>query len=145
MATNKEILDDGRPLPTSPPVLTDAATRYGNALSGVWGSEGSTTDYGSYLMRIPSVKVGQAVVVNVHTTAPGLVQHIQAVAGGTTGPVAGIVTGVPATGQVLIEPQSGGEMKLTFAAADAVTQCAYCLLAVPADLISHLEAASTPT
>lgn len=52
----------------------------------------------------------------------GIIQHVHATAGGTTGPCAVITTGVPATGQVKLE-YTAGRPKLTFAAAAAVTGC----------------------
>lgn len=52
----------------------------------------------------------------------GVVLAVHATAGGATGPMAVILTGVPAAGQVLLEYVSG-QPKLTFAVADAVTAC----------------------
>ncbi len=52
----------------------------------------------------------------------GVVLAVHATAGGSAGPKAIILTGVPAAGQVLVEYVSG-QPKLTFAAADAITAC----------------------
>lgn len=50
----------------------------------------------------------------------GIVHHVEATTGGTTGAVAIVLDKVPATGEVKLEYVSG-QPKLTFAAADAVT------------------------
>lgn len=53
----------------------------------------------------------------------GHVLAVQATTGGTTGPCSIILTGTPATTQVLLEDAGNGQPKLTFAGADAVTAC----------------------
>lgn len=77
------------------------------------------------LQGVPTSRTGIAVAADTATLAtPGLVQDVQATAGTTTGPMTKIVTGTPATGQVAVSYDADGIPTLTFAAADAVTECA---------------------
>lgn len=55
---------------------------------------------------------------------------VRAVAGGVTGRCDIVETGTPTTGQVKVENTSG-QIKLTFAAGDAVTTCRARWIAVP--------------
>lgn len=52
----------------------------------------------------------------------GIVLHVHATAGGSTGPKAVVLTGTPGSGQVKIE-YTDGRPKLTFAAGDTVSSC----------------------
>lgn len=52
----------------------------------------------------------------------GIVLAVHGTVGGSPGPMAIILTGVPNAGEVLVEYVSG-QPKLTFAAADAITGC----------------------
>lgn len=77
------------------------------------------------LQGVPTSRTGIAVSSNTATLAtPGVVQDVQSTTGTTTGPMTKIVTGTPTTGQVAVSYDSAGLPTLTFAAADAVTECA---------------------
>jgi len=144
MATNKTRLDQGQPAIPDPPALTDDAKRYGNALAGAWGKEGAATQWGTYLRRIPVTVSSVSVAANQATTAEaGLVTDVTATTGTFTGAVKTRV-GPPATEECGVEYNADGTATLTFAAGDAVTECAYTQLQTPADLVAHLDATTDP-
>lgn len=149
MATNQDILNDGFPKfpdpPADPPGPDDAATRYGNALIGVQGTEASPKRYGDYLRRVPVVRLTQVVASNVHDVPDaGLVSDITVTAGTSMGPKRQRVTGTVLTGQVLIAYQPDGHARLTFNSTDAVTECAYHLLETPTEIRDFLDDTSNP-
>ena len=144
MTTNRTQLNSGMPDIPSPPELTDDATRYGNALIGAFGKQGAPTGFGDFLRRTGSVSLALTVTTNTVTVGPGAVLAVQSTTGSVTGPMAIIVSGAPATGQVKVEPQSNGTQKLTFESGDAVTEAGVYLLTLPADLLTFLEATTVP-
>lgn len=82
-------------------------------------------DMATDLQGVPTSRTGIAVAANTATlSTPGLVQDVQATTAGTAGPKTKIVTGAPAAGQVAVSYDAAGIPTLTFAAADAVTECA---------------------
>ena len=144
MATNEQQLDLGLPAVPDPPVLTDDATRYGNALLGYWGTEASPTGFGAYVRRVPQDET-LAIAANTGTTAnAGAVLAVQATAGGFTGPLTQRITGAPATGEVRVDINADGTATLTTNAGDAVTSTEVRMLRVPAALITHLDATTDP-
>lgn len=65
-----------------------------------------------------------AMEISAGIPAAGVVLSVHATVGGSTGPKAKVLTGVPAAGQVLIAYNATtGQPTLTFAGADAVTAC----------------------
>lgn len=145
MATNEDILNDGFPAATDPPVLTDDGKRYGNAYLGVSGTEASPTNWGRYLRRIPIVRSSQTVTSDLHTAAdPGQVTSVLAQTGTSTGPKSDRPSGSPAAGEVLITYDSNGRGTIRFNTGDAVATCAYHLIEVPQGVIDFLNATSVP-
>lgn len=153
MPTNQAQLNLGQPdlgidpnNPQPPDQATqDEALRFGNALGGIWGTTATPTSYGDYVRRIPVAVTGVAVATNTCTTAtPGGVLSVQVTAGAATGPVAIMVTGTPSAGQCRVDYNANGTATITFAAADAVTACAYHQLQVPAAIIAHLDSNTDP-
>jgi hypothetical protein len=65
-----------------------------------------------------------AMEISAGIPAAGVVLSVHATVGGSAGPKAKVLTGVPAAGQVLITYNATtGQPTLTFAAADAITAC----------------------
>lgn len=76
----------------------------------------------------PGYLTAQAVASNAHTAASaGWVTFVEATAGSTTGVFSILRTGTPNTTEVTVTYTSGVPT-LTFAAGDAVTECAYTLV-----------------
>lgn len=149
MATNQDILNLGFPAfpdpPLDPPGPSDEATRYGNALIGVQGTEASPTQYGDYLRRIPDVRTGQSVSSNAHTAAdPGEITNVVATTASSTGTKKGKASGGADPGEVRIIYASSGVATLGFAAGDAVTACAYNIMVVPQEIVDFLDDTSDP-
>lgn len=145
MPTNREVIDAGAPALPDPPAITDESLRYGNALGGVWGSEASPSEYGSYVVgRIPSTEGGIAVASNTVTlSTPGAVVAVSASLAASTG--AKVISPAPAqAGEVRVAYDADGIPTLTFAGADAVTECAVHQMRIPAALVAHMNATAEP-
>lgn len=143
MPSNREVLDDGVPPVGSPPDPEDQnALRYGNALAGVWGTEESPSEYGTYLRgRVPTTITGIGVTGNtVQLDTLGAIVAVTVTAGGTGGKVI-IPAGVPAANEVLVEYDGDGLPTLTFVSA---TECAVHQMQIPRPLLQHLDADATP-
>lgn len=143
MPSNQDVLDAGIPTPPTDGTIPLSVKQYGGAYLAVTGSEASPSLYGTFLRRVGTV---ESVVVASHiaTVGPGAVLAVQATVGVASGPKAMIMDGTVFTGQVLVEPQADGTQRLTFNAADAVTQAYVYLLPCPAEMISALDADATP-
>lgn len=143
MPTNQDLLDAGMPAPTSDGTIPLEVKQYGNAYLAITGSSTAPSNYGTFLRRVGSV-ITTAVASHTVTVGPGAVLAVQATVGVASGPKAMIMSGAVFTGQVLVEPQADGTQRLTFNAADAVTQAAVYLLTCPEEMISALDADATP-
>lgn len=149
MPTNQEVLDAGLP-PLPDPIPSDGSLdpdieRYGNARIAVEGSADSPTDWGTFLRRIPQPILAQTVSFNQHATSiPGMVVDITATAGASLGGKRTTTSRSPDPGEVRVTYQADGTALLLFDAADAVTQCAYKVLEMPAALLAALDAMAEP-
>lgn len=148
MPTNQDVLDAGVPdLPDPIPddgSLDEDAERYGNAIRAVDGTEGSPTNLGSYLRRIPETVTGAALAANQLTTAdPGTVT---AVAGDGTTPLTSMPYdgSSPPSGGVAVEYLSDGRARLRTNAGDGFSTLNYQILVTPSAMISALDATSDP-
>jgi hypothetical protein len=145
MATNQDQLNLGLPAIPDPPVLTENASRYGNAYLGVSGKESASTNWGDYLRRIPVSLTGLAVAADSHTTSsPGAVLAVQSTAGVLTAVLPILVTGSPASGQCRVTYNADGTATIATNAADVITAIAIQQLQVPAEVIAFLDATTDP-
>lgn len=144
MPSNLDELNGGLPTPPDPPAVTDEALRYGNAFIGVFGTEGSPVSYGDFIRRVGLVQSAITVAGDTVDVGPGVVIAVQATVASSTGVKAIRVEGAPAAGEVRVTPQADGTQRLTFNAGDAVTTAAIYLLAIPAAIVSFLDATATP-
>lgn len=147
--TKEEQLDLGVPIdPTGDTEFdTDDVSAYTDAFyTAVLGRRATPTNVGFFFARIARTVTGATVAGDVHIAAlPGPVLNIEATTAAATGPKTIIVTGTPAAGQVsIITNPSNGRDTLIFAAADAVTVCAYRQQAMPQEMYDALVADTDP-
>ena len=148
--TKAEQLDKGAPFETDPQNPTIDPTEgeawrdaYYNAMIG---TTVDPTNFGFFVIRIARTVTGAAVAASVHKAVlPGPVLHVQATTATSTGPKVVIVTGTPGAGEVRLDTDSAdGRDTLTFAAADAVTVCAYRQQGMPQEMYDQLVADTVP-
>lgn len=151
MATNKDALDAGAKFTITPGVdpLTDPQNlRYSNAFyKAVLGSDktGGGVGYGSFFNRVPVTLTGVTVTTNVATPAlPGAVLSVQATTGSSLGVKTIMTVGPVIAGSCLITQDSNGRDKIEFAAADAVTVCAFRQIQMNQAMFDALKETTVP-
>lgn len=102
--------------------------------------------FGDYLARYASTVTGATVTSDEHEAVlPGPVISVQATTATSAGVKSIRVTGTPIAGQALVttDPVTGRDT-IEFAAADAVTVCAYRQVAMPTEIADGLAADTDP-
>ncbi len=149
--TKQQQLDLGLPLLPSDAEPTQSELEDVQAYSDafytcVLGRRGTPTSFGFFVSRIARTVTGATVTASTHTVdLPGPVLNVQATAGSSTGAKTIVVTGTPGAGSVRIDTDlADGRDTLVFAAADAVTACAYRQQAMPQEMYDQLVADTEP-
>ncbi len=150
--TKAEQLDLGVPIDapapdTSAPEYDPDVAAYTDAFyTTLLGRRVTPTGVGFYFTRIARTVTGATVTASSHEAAlPGPVLNVQATTASSTGPKTVVVTGTPSAGQVRIDTGAAdGRDTLVFAAADAVTVCAYRQQAMPQEMYDALIADTDP-
>jgi hypothetical protein len=132
---------------TSDPNYDPDVSAYTDAFyTTVLGRRATPTKFGTYLARVSSIVPAFVVVADTAKAAlPGPILNVQATAGFKTGQMAIILSGAPASGEVLltVDPVDGRDI-LTFDPGDAVTLIHYRQLGMPAEIFDELVADTEP-